>query len=117
MAHRTPSVIGEVQLRKILGLRLNVFPLLIGQRNEPIVAQVAELADGRVTREFCDVLADAGNHSDVRFLYVEEQRPRDGILAVGNRLKGRDDAVDVRALYLVLVLCEEAVTEDPKLPR
>ena len=58
MAHRTPSMIGEVQLREILRFRLNLRALLIRERNEPVVAQVTELADGRVARELRDVLAD-----------------------------------------------------------
>src|SRR5215510_13440333 len=100
--------VSQVQLGQALRLGLRFAALVIGERYQAAVGQIAELAHGTVAHELGDVLADAGDAPNVRLLDVEVERPRDGILAVGDRVEVRRDAVDVRALNLVRVLLEKA---------
>ena len=80
-------VTAELQLRQILRLRLHGGAFLRAQRNQAGIREVAELARRRIADEFRDVLTDAGDHRDVRLLHVEEQRPRDRVRALGDRIE------------------------------
>src|SRR4051794_18882737 len=56
--------------------------LVLGQRDQPLVGEIAILADRGLAGELGDIFADAGDHADMRVLDVEEQRARDRVLAV-----------------------------------
>src|SRR5688572_26417541 len=107
MAHRTPSGIAEDQLREISRLRLHRLALVVRERNQTAVGQIAKLAGGGVARELGEVLAYPGNARNMRFLDVKVERARHGVLAFGDRIEIRRHALDVRALDLVRVLLEE----------
>src|SRR5688572_18204796 len=117
MAHRTASLTAEVQLHEVLRLRLHRGALFVRERYQTALRQIPELAYGGIARELRDVFEDAGDTPDVSLLHIEVERPRDGILAVGDRVEVRHHAVDVRALDFVGVLLEEAVTEYTELAR
>src|SRR5688572_17345527 len=101
MAHRTASLTAEVQLHEVLRLRLHRGALFVRERYQTALRQIPELAYGGIARELRDVFEDAGDTPDVSLLHVEVERPRDGILAVGDRVEVRHHAVDVRALDFV----------------
>jgi hypothetical protein len=72
------------------------------------VGQVAVLTPSAVAGELGDVLLDTGDGADVGLLDVEVQRARDRVVAAGNAVEGRGDAVDHGALDLVGVLIQYA---------
>ena len=86
--------------------------LVLRQRDQTLVGEVAVLAHRRVAGELGDELANARDDADMGVLDVEEQRARDRVLAVGDVLEGRRHALDRAALQLVDVLVEEAEAED-----
>jgi hypothetical protein len=84
----------------------------VRQRDQALVGQVAVRTPGAVAGELGDVLLDAGDGADVGLLDVEVQRARDRVVAAGDAVEGRGDAVDHGALDLVGVLIQEAEAED-----
>ena len=106
------SPASELQRLHRLNVGEHLFALGFRERNQAPVGQVTELTRRRIANELLQVLFDARDHADVSLLHVEEQRPGDWVTAIGNRIEVWHDAVYGGAVDLVLVLVEEAVTED-----
>src|SRR3546814_3963327 len=66
---------------------------VVGEGHQAALGKVAVGTEGRLAHVLLDELAEAGNNAAMRVLDVDEQRARDAIVAAGDGLGVRLDAV------------------------
>src|SRR5919106_6225891 len=91
---------------------LHLFELVLGQRNQAALGQIAARAHGVVAHILLDEFLEVRHHAAMVVLDVDEQRAGHGILAALDGLLVRGDAIDLNRLQLVQILVEERVAED-----
>src|SRR6185436_19980415 len=110
---RTPAGL-QLQTKRLqgLGVLADLPDLGFRRRNESLLGEVSLLTQGLLTRVLGNELVDAGDHTDVRLLHIDEERTRRGVLARRDGFKRGRDSINHRTLELVEIFLEEAVAED-----
>src|SRR4029453_6959652 len=79
----------ELHVLESGGIGADLAALGIARRNEPLVGEIAFLAERLVAHVLGDEFLDAWDHADVRLLHVDEERTRRQVFAGSDALEHR----------------------------
>src|SRR5262245_26532893 len=91
---RTPAgAISELEWLQALGVGADPGDLRLGGRDQALVRQITVLSERLLAGVLGDEFGDAANHVHVLLLHVDEQRTRGRVLARGDAVEARRNAV------------------------